>query len=48
MGNLCGLSLESGQLDDLWFVTTQPLNNYSKLKKIRYSGNKSLNNSRSV
>ena len=48
IGGSCGLLLEAEQLDDLWFATTQPLKNYSKFKKIRFSGNKSLNNSRSV
>jgi hypothetical protein len=43
MSGSCGLPLETGQLNILWIVTTQPLKNYSKLKKIRSSSNKSLN-----
>jgi hypothetical protein len=45
---LCGLPLEVGQLNDLWFAITQHLNNYLKSKKIRSLGNKFLNNSKSV
>jgi hypothetical protein len=32
-GDSCGLSLEVEKLSDLWFVTTQPWNIYSKSKK---------------
>jgi hypothetical protein len=42
MGSSCGLPSKTEQMDDL-FVTTYPLKNYLKPKKIR-----SLNNSRSV
>jgi hypothetical protein len=33
MDDSCGLSFEAEQLDDLWFATTQPLKNCSKIKK---------------
>jgi hypothetical protein len=33
MGGSCGLLLEIGYLNDLWFAITQPLNKYSKLKR---------------
>lgn len=47
-GGSCELSLEAGQLNDLWFVTTQRLKNYYKPKKIKFLDNKSLNNSKFV
>jgi hypothetical protein len=47
-GGSCGLSLETGELNDLWFVTTQHLKNYYKPKKIKFLNNKSLNNSKFI
>ena len=48
MSSLCRLPLETVQLDVLCFITTQPLKNYSKPKKIKSLDNKSLNNYKSV
>jgi len=48
IGGSCGLLLEAGQLNGLWFVTTQPLKNYYKPKKIKFLSNKFINNSKSV
>ena len=38
------ITIETKQLDDLWFATTQPLKNYLKQKKIKSLDNKSLKN----
>jgi hypothetical protein len=37
-----------GQLDDLWFTTTQPLKELFKVEEDQLSGNKFLNNSTSI